>query len=234
MPFNIHTIYRQVFKIWRRKRFKIFLRVIRPKPSDILLDVGGYPAFWAAQPSLVKQIDSLNTHAVSWNPQDAPHHNIKTLVGDGCALPMADKSYDIGFSNSVIEHVGAWERQQQFASEIRRVAKALWIQTPAYECPIEPHYMTPFIHYLPHSSQKLILRWFTVWGWMERPKAEQINFMVETTRLLRKSEMCQLFPDCEIFTERIFGLVPKAYIAVRRAGINNSAIPHAGSNELGR
>jgi hypothetical protein len=57
-----------------------------------------------------------------------------------------------------------------------------------------------------------------VWGWIERPNADQINSMVETTRLLRKSEMRQLFPDCEIVTERVFWIIPKSYIAIRRTG----------------
>jgi hypothetical protein len=129
---------------------------------------------------------------------------------------MPDKSYDIGFSNSVIEHVGSWEQQRQFASEIRRVAKSLWVQTPAYECPIEPHYMTPLIHYFPRSFQRKILRWGTLWGWIERPTQDQVEFMVETTRLLRKPEMRQLFPDCEIVTERMLWIIPKSYIAIRQ------------------
>jgi Methyltransferase domain len=216
MQFNVHTIYRQIFKIWRRRRFQLFLRLMSPKLSDILLDVGGYPDFWTLDPQSVRRIDSLNLHEVSWSPQQAPSHDIRTLIGDGCSLAMPDKSYDIGFSNSVIEHVGSWERQMQFASEIRRVAKALWVQTPAYECPIEPHYLTPFVHFLPRSFQKLILRWCTLWGWIERPNTEEINSMVETTRLLRKAEMRQLFPDCEIVTERMLLIIPKSYIAIRR------------------
>ena len=67
------------------------------------------------------------------------------MVGDGCALKFPDKSYDIAFSNSVIEHVGSWERQQAFAKDIRRVGKAIWVQTPARECLIEPHYLAPFL-----------------------------------------------------------------------------------------
>lgn len=129
---------------------------------------------------------------------------------------MSDKSYDIGFSNSVIEHVGSWERQQRFAQELRRVAKALWIQTPAYECPIEPHYMAFFIHYLRPSLQKKVARWCTLWGWIERPNFRQIEEMVNTTRLIKKSEMQKLFPDCEIITERILWVIPKSYIAFRR------------------
>ena len=216
MSFNVHTIYRQIFKLWRKRRFELFLRLLRPSSSDILLDVGGYPESWTAYPQPVKRIDTLNIHEVSWPPENAPNHNIKTLVGDGCSLTMTAQSYDIVFSNSVIEHVGSPECHQQFASEVRRVAKALWVQTPAYECPIEPHYLAPFIHYLPCSLQKRIVRWCTLWGWIERPTQEQIDFMVETTHLLRKSEMQRLFPDCEIITEHMLWVIPKSYIAIRQ------------------
>lgn len=216
MAFNIHAIYGQLFKVWRRKRFDLFLEWIQPSKSDILIDVGGYPNFWTSHPQSVERIDSVNIHEVVWNNTDAPDHNIRTLIGDGCSLEMQDKSYDIGFSNSVIEHVGSWERQEKFATEISRVAKRLWVQTPAYECPVEPHYLALFIHYLPRSFQKWILRWATPWGWIQRPTREQINEMVDTTRLLRKSEMQRLFPDCEIITERILGIIPKSHIAIRQ------------------
>jgi len=216
MPFNIHTIYHQVFKLWRKRRFEWFLRLVAPRPADILLDVGGSPGFWITQPQPVKRVDTVNVYEIAWTDQSAPEHNIRTLLGDGCALAFPDLSYDIGFSNSVIEHVGTWERQWQFASELRRVAGTLWVQTPAYACPIEPHYMAPFIHYLPRSVQKAVVRWVTPWGWIERPDARQVQAMVESTRLLRKSEMQQLFPDCEILTERMCWVLPKSYIAFRR------------------
>ncbi len=216
MSFSIHSIYNKIFKVWRKKRFDLFLRLVVPSASDILLDVGGYPTFWTSQPQCVGRIDFLNLYEVSLSGENASNYNIRTLVGDGCSLTMPDKSYDIGFSNSVIEHVGSWERQQKFASEIRRVGRVLWVQTPAYECPIEPHYLTPFIHYIPHSIQKKILRWCTLWGWLQRPSQKEIDDAVETTRLLRLSEMQQLFPDCEIAIERMLWVIPKSYIATRR------------------
>ncbi len=225
MAFSIHSLYRQIFKIWRRKRFHLFLRLIQPASTDLLLDIGGYPSFWTEHPpQRVKRIDTLNIYDAPWNQAAAPDFDIRTLVGDGCALPLETQSYDIAFSNSVIEHVGSWERQQQFACEVRRVANALWVQTPAYECPIEPHYLTPFVHYLPRSLQKKILRWGTVYGWITRPSQEAVNEAVDTTRLLRKSEMQQLFPDCEILTERMLGFIPKSYVALRRR--TERAQPH--------
>lgn len=216
MGLSIHTIYQQVFKLWRKKRFELFVRLLRPSLEDTLLDVGGYPAFWTAHRQMVRRIDALNVHRAEWDASSAPAHNIHIVIGDGCALEIPSGSYDIGFSNSVIEHVGSYERQQQFASEIRRVSRALWVQTPAYECPIEPHYMTPLVHYLPRTFQRKILRWLTVWGWIERPSGVQIAEMVESTRLIRRGEMSRLFPDCEIITERMLWIIPKSYIAIRQ------------------
>jgi hypothetical protein len=215
MAIDIHSIYRQVFKIWRRRRFGLFLNVMEPKKEQTLLDVGGYPAFWVAYPQPVSRIDSLNLHEVTWDHSESPNHNIRTLVGNGCELHFPDGSYDIAFSNSVIEHVGSWDQQRKFAAEIRRVAADVWVQTPAFECLIEPHYMAPFIHYLPTAIQRLIVGWLTPWGWLERPSKKKIDFMVDTTRLVRKAEMKLLFPDCEIITERLLWVLPKSYIAVR-------------------
>ena len=131
---------------------------------------------------------------------------------------MSDRSYDIGFSNSVIEHVGTWRRQQEFAAEIRRVSDALWVQTPAYACPIEPHYMAPLIHYLPRPSSGTFSAGLRR-GDGSRPKQDYVDFMVGTTRLLKKSEMRRLFPDCRILTERMLWIFPKSYIAVRPARV---------------
>ncbi|MEI8233084.1 MAG: methyltransferase domain-containing protein [Verrucomicrobiota bacterium] len=216
MSFSIHTLYSCIFKLWRRRRFQLFMRLLGPSVSDVLLDVGGCLESWVSHPQPVKRIDILNLYEQPWPAGVAPGYDILILVGDGCSLALADKSYDIGFSNSVIEHVGSWERQQQFASEIRRVAKGLWVQTPAFACPIEPHYLAPCIHYFPRSFQKKILRWGSLRGWLERPNSEQIDSMVEATRLLCKSEMRELFPDCEIITEYLLWIIPKSYIAIRR------------------
>lgn len=115
----------------------------------------------------------------------------------------------------MIEHAGNWENQRAFASEIRCVSNAIWVQTPAYECPIEPHYLTPFVHWLPIRLRWKLLRHFTLWGLIHRPSGKQIDSMIETIRLLTRKEMQILFPDCTILTERLLGVIPKSYIAIR-------------------
>lgn len=211
----IHRVYSRIFKIWRVKRFGLFKRTLKPLPTDRLLDIGGYPGTWTVHEPVVESIDSLNIHDVVWDPESAPNHRITILTGNGCDLQMPDKSYDIAFSNSVIEHVGSWENQVAFAKEIRRVGNSLWIQTPAKECPIEPHYLAPFVHWLPRNVQKKILRNGTLWGWISRPPQKEVDEAVDCNRLITKKEMQILFPDCEIHTERLLGIFPKSYVAYR-------------------
>ncbi|MDR2463610.1 MAG: methyltransferase domain-containing protein, partial [Verrucomicrobiales bacterium] len=165
---SMHTIYRIIFKIWRKKRFELLVKLLRPKLTDKLLDIGGYPNEWTQYPRIVGKIDTLNVHEVAWDTAKAPEYEINMLVGDGCRLLFADKSYDIAFSNSVIEHVGSWDRQQAFAAEIRRVGRAVWLQTPAFECPIEPHFMALGVHWLPMRMRKFVTFWLTPWGWLMR------------------------------------------------------------------
>lgn len=226
MPFNIHTIYVQLFKIWRSKRMLLFEEMIDPQQQDVLLDVGGHPSTWVNRPQITKRIDCLNLHRIQWpteteseylpNPTDAANeYRITTIPGDGCALNYSDESYDILFSNSVIEHVGGWEQQRAFASEARRVGKKIWVQTPAFECPLEPHFLAPFVHWLPVAIRRLVTRWFTPWGWFNRPSQAITDRTIEHTRLLTKRQMQELFPDCKILTESLIWFIPKSYIAYR-------------------
>ena len=120
------------------------------------------------------------------------------------------------FSNSVIEHVGDLARQKRFAGELRRVGQRLWVQTPAYEFFIEPHFLAPFFHWLPVAWRIQTGRWATLWGWLEKPSPQRVREMVEEIRLLKKNEFQELFPDCQILTEKILGILPKSYIAVRK------------------
>jgi hypothetical protein len=43
------------------------------------------------------------------------------------------------------------EQQRTFASEVRRVGRGAWLQTPARGFPFEPLWLSPFMHWLPRS-----------------------------------------------------------------------------------
>ena len=73
------------------------------------------------------------------------------VVFDGCGLPFPDQSFDLVFSNAVIEHILGPGRQEQFAREIMRVGKSWFVTTPNYWYPFESHYHLPFAQFLPRA-----------------------------------------------------------------------------------
>jgi hypothetical protein len=188
-----------------------FRQAIALAAADRILDVGGYPWCWC-EATLTSPITLLNTAFAAGLADAYPDYTY--TLGDGCALPFADRAFTLVFSNSVIEHVGTWERQQLFAAEARRVGRKLWVQTPAREFFIEPHLIAPFIHWLPPGWQRRLIRNFTVRGWLERPDRAWVDGFLREIRLLTFAEMQALFPDCTILRERFLGLT-KSYIAVR-------------------
>ena len=212
----IHRLYQPLFRVWRERRHAQFVAELPVGANETLLDVGGYWWNWTAYPQTAARIDCLNPVAAPFAADAHPQHRIRALLGSGCAIPAGAGEYAVAYSNSVIEHVGSWAEQQAFAREIRRVGRAVWVQTPAYGCLIEPHFLAPAVHWLPEWCRAWVCRYLTPRGWIEGPHSPEMEELLQTTRLLTKREMRQLFPDCEIRVERLFGLWPKSYIAIRR------------------
>jgi hypothetical protein len=188
-----------------------FYTLLAPSRETRVLDIGGGVQTWTTESGEVNQfpVTLLNIRSVSILPE-----RITAIEASATALPFADKSFDIAFSNSVIEHVGTWQDQQAFAIEARRVASKLWVQTPARSFPIEPHQFGLFVHFLPKRVQYKLARRFTIWGWLNKPTPAEVRELVDEVRLLTYREMKELFPDCQILKERCL-LLTKSYIAVR-------------------
>lgn len=205
-----HKIYDLIFRFTRGRRMAHFEKRMKLTGREVILDVGGDTTNWhltQEQPKVF--LFNLNI------PEDAKDDaRFKWVHGDATGLPYRDGEFELLFSNSVIEHVGDFEAQKKFAAECRRAGGRIWVQTPALGFPIEPHYLTPCVHWLPKSIRRKLLRWCSFWGLMTRPTQQEVDDRVAEIRLLSKREMKQLFPDCEIVVER-FCFWPKSYIAVR-------------------
>jgi hypothetical protein len=140
---------------------------------------------------------------------------VEPTVGDAASLAaFSDGEFDIAFSNSVIEHLYTLERQQAMALEVRRVARAYWIQTPNFWFPMEPHFLVPGWQWLPEDARVAVRRRRGV-GWMGRCADPSVaRDVIREVRLLRRRELSRMFPDGEIVAEHFGGLV-KSWVALK-------------------
>lgn len=221
MPNNLKYLRFKAFRYFlipfsdrsRKRRMNDFVAKMDLRRGTSVLDLGGQPMIWDSVPFQL-DITILNRPgiAVSNHPS---HHAIRYVEGDACAVEeFESQSFDIVFSNSVIEHVGSLEKQIEFAREARRLGRSYWIQTPSKWFPIEAHCGVPFWWFYPAAfRQRAIERW--------RKKLPAWTEMVEGTTVLTKQDLRRLFPEAIIQLETSFGL-PKSYVAWSREGISKA------------
>lgn len=65
---------------------------------------------------------------------------------DGGKFPFEDNSFDVCWSNAVLENVGNKEKQKEFLAEIKRVSKIAFVSTPNKNFPIEIHTNVFLLH----------------------------------------------------------------------------------------
>jgi hypothetical protein len=185
-------------------------------PDTRVLDVGGTTDIWRLAPVRPRLV-ILNEPRAGEEASDG----VPVVFADGCALPFRDGSFDVVFSNSVIEHVGDAAKQARFATEVGRVGRAYWVQTPNRRYFLETHLLTPFVHWLPRAWQARMIRWGTVWEWIVRPSPDRREYYLDhyltRVRLLAAGDVRRLFPDAQLFRERVLGWT-KSLVAFRRCG----------------
>lgn len=146
----------------RRRRFGLFLREMRPTPFDRVLDVGAGEGEGRGVNFLEDMYpwpDRITALALADMPAFRRAHPAVTLVvGDGRRLPFADRSFEIAFSNAVIEHVGTSADQRRFVAESCRVADRVFLSAPNRWFPLDSHTMVPFAHWLPLRWRNAIYR----------------------------------------------------------------------------
>jgi SAM-dependent methyltransferase len=176
----------------RERRHAFYRQAMAPKPDDRILDVGcGTAGLAGFEP------DADITGLDAANRPDYPGRRF--VQGDARALPFEPGSFEIAYSNSLVEHLDPADRPR-FAAEIRRVAGRYWVQTPNRYFPIEPHVLLPGFQFLPEAARRRLWRL----GMPGTP--------YEPIELLGAAELRELFPDAVILLERVAGLT-KSLIA---------------------
>jgi hypothetical protein len=135
-------------------------------------------------------------------------------VGDARDLGrFGDREFDIVFSNSTIEHLGRYDDQKMMASEVVRVGKRYFIQTPNLFFPIEPHFLFPFFQFLP-MRLRLFLATNLKLGWYKKfADRGEAKKKIESISLLRKKELGNLFAGSTIKREKILFLT-KSFMVI--------------------
>ncbi len=193
---------------FRDKRFKFFEEAFRRNFGDKspikILDVGGTEAFWKGR----DLIDNGNIEIILLNlkKEAVTHPNIKSMAGTATDLSdFEDQSIDLVFSNSVIEHLYNWENQIKMASEIQRVGKKHFVQTPNKYFFIEPHYAVPFFQFIPKSIRFFFLTKTKI-SRLHKWDPTMAQQYLDEIRLLSQKDFQKLFPSSNIYFEKLLGM----------------------------
>ncbi len=123
--------------------------IVRNQISSVLLvGVGGRPRNdWEG---LIETAIGNSAERVVWSGlHEGEPGNWLDVVADGLKLPFRDASFDLVYSNAVIEHVGDGADQRRFMAEHRRVGRCWVVTTPNRWFPIESHTRMVLLHWLP-------------------------------------------------------------------------------------
>ena len=215
---------KKLMELFLKKRVKILLNLFDLKGASIL-DMGGYDGRYMDY--IKKECPDITITIADYDEKGlaiARQKGYNTISLDGSKeIEFQDGQFDLVFCNSVIEHVTIpkneiWEVkstaefrersfaiQKHFASEIMRIGKNYFVQTPNRYFPMEHHSWLPFVQFLSRKNLIPFLR-FTNKFWIKKTTPDW--------NLLTASQMQELFPDGKIRQERLL-LMPKSIIAYK-------------------
>ena len=179
----------------RRHRYELFAAKCLNSREDSVLDVGSGSGTLIERYNHENPITAIDLLDHTAHFVNRP--NVRFVQADATRIPFPDNSFDVAFSNSVVEHLPLVLREA-YAREIRRVSSRYFVQTPNRHFPIEPHYWLPLAQYTPKFVQDWLAARFN--------DGEEIH-------LLTAQELQALFPDAAIVRERFLG-VAKSLIAI--------------------
>ena len=151
----------------RGHKLELFLELMRPTAATTVVDVGvsdgGYGAdelgtanFFEALYPWPERITAVSTQYLAAFQQAFP--KVTAVRADGRALPFADDSFDIGFSNAVVEHLPDLDSQRAFVGELCRVSGRVFLTTPNRRFPVDTHTLIPLAHWLPDERRDAVYR----------------------------------------------------------------------------
>jgi Methyltransferase domain len=153
----------------RRSKYRLFMHTFRPDESMSIVDVGvadsafGVGGGAASTYNFLEAMYPWPRRITAVGLGELPNFQrafpeVTCVRADGRDLPFEDEEFDIAFSNAVIEHVGDEQAQREFATELCRVARRVFVTTPNRWFPLDVHTFLPAVHWLPEQPRNRILR----------------------------------------------------------------------------
>lgn len=205
---------------FRQRRFRhiksLIEAIIERKGSCRILDIGGEENYWDIAGNFLNQ-NKIEIHLLNIKLQPVTRPCFISMAGDAAQLDhLADNSYDLVHSNSVIEHVGNWHRMRAMASHVRRLAPSYFVQTPNFWFPFEPHFRCPIFHWLPEQVRYRLLLTFNLGFGGRQHSVDAAMESVQSACLLDARQFATLFDDADIVRERVL-LMTKSLMVIRSA-----------------
>lgn len=211
-----HRIVGSKANSFRKKRVERFEAFIHENCSEKLnggadkvriIDLGGTYDYWAnAGFSMTDKVEiTLVNLEDTYIPEGV--NNFISITGDATKLEdIKDKTYDIAFSNSCIEHVGKEREWKMMAREMERVAEHVYLQTPNRYFPIEPHFMFPFFQFFPLKLKAYLILHHQLGFWPQGCDWDDSLRLADSIKLLSLRDLKRLFPKGKIWKEKLYGL----------------------------
>lgn len=151
MSYLIEKLAQRVSRESRKKKFGQFLSFCVPNSNITILDVGVNTEEYSEADNYLERYYPYPQNITAVGIEDMTsfekrYPQVKTIQGTGLNLTFPDNSFDICYSNAVIEHVGDINKQLQFLSELYRVGRRGYLTTPNRFFPIEIHTRIPLLH----------------------------------------------------------------------------------------
>lgn len=198
----------------RMRRWEMFRSAFPMIDNLRVLDLGGTVEAWRRAPVRPRHVTVLNL----FEPGESADDWVTPVTGDACRATEAlrdanlETTFDVVFSNSLIEHVGGHARRSELAQQVRQLAPRHWVQTPYRYFPLEPHWLFPGMQHMPAAVRvQIAMHWPLV---HTRPaNMDEARRDVLWTELVSIVEMRDYFPTSTILHERVLGIT-KSIIAV--------------------
>lgn len=196
----------------RRFRHERALRIRAALPQiegARVIDVGGSLAYWYEVEHILKPASvvcyNISAPRMAMGRENS-NPRITARLYDGTRIPEDDQSADVVICNSVIEHVPL-DLRANLAREVMRVGKTWVVQTPSPAFPLELHFGLPFVHWLPRSIGRQVVRVspFHLLSDGDGPR------YFDETQLLTPKELTALFPGGRLIEEKVLG-IPKSLL----------------------